>query len=181
MYSEGVAEEATFLLLEWLASPPVHGTISFPEIIVPVVVLLRKSVKSAKTGTSKEQSMVKALLERMDESARWVEERRKDVSFAPGKLGDVAEWERSLKSKLGDAPLSKYLKVQRKTREKRRKLVDKVFAFYGFFLFVLTVNHFFSRLGKAKMRFWKSDLIERLILSISSQLICNVVSSGYCY
>jgi len=125
VYSEGVAEEATFLLLEWLSSSPVHGSISFPEIIVPVVVLLRKSIKSAKTGMGKEQAIIKALLERMEDSARWVEERRKDVSFAPGKLGDVAQWERSLKNKLDDAPLSKFLKVQRKTRENRRKLVEK--------------------------------------------------------
>lgn len=140
VYSEGVAEEAAFLLLEWLSSSPVHGSISFPEIVVPVVVLLRKSVKGAKTGMGKEQATVKALLERMEESARWVEERRKDVSFAPGKLGDVAQWERSLKSKLGDAPLVKFLKVQRKTREKRRKLVDKVFLVI--FIFATAVNYF---------------------------------------
>jgi hypothetical protein len=34
-----------FLLAEWLAAAPVHGSIGFPEIVVPIVVLLRKSLK----------------------------------------------------------------------------------------------------------------------------------------
>lgn len=113
-------------MAEWLSSVPVHGSIAFPEIVIPVVVALRKSVKSsAKAGTNKDQSLVKVLLERIDDSVRWLEQRRKDVSFAPGKLDVVKDWERSLVSKLGDAPLSKYVKVQTKTREKRRNLVDK--------------------------------------------------------
>lgn len=126
VYTEGLTEEAAFLLAEWLSSVPVHGSIAFPEIVIPVVVALRKSVKSsAKAGTNKDQSLVKVLLERIDDSVRWLEQRRKDVSFAPGKLDVVKDWERSLVSKLGDAPLSKYVKVQTKTREKRRNLVDK--------------------------------------------------------
>lgn len=127
VYTEGLTEEAAFHLAEWLSSAPVHGSIAFPEIVIPVVVALRKGVKSsAKAGTNKDQSLLKVLLERIDDSVRWLEQWRKDVSFAPGKMDVVKDWERSLISKLGDAPLSKYLKVQTKTREKRRNLVDKV-------------------------------------------------------
>ncbi|RDB19670.1 hypothetical protein Hypma_013319 [Hypsizygus marmoreus] len=131
VYSEGIIEETTYLLAEWLSGPAVQGSISFPEIVVPIVVLLRKSLKGARSGSGagagsgKDQSLVKVLLERIEESARWVEQRRKAVSFAPGKLGDVEEWERTLRLKVEDSPLGKYVKVQRKTREKRRKLVEK--------------------------------------------------------
>ncbi|TFK37615.1 Noc2p family-domain-containing protein [Crucibulum laeve] len=125
VYSEGITEEAIFLLVEWLASPAVHGSIAFPEIAVPIVVTLRKSMKNAKQGVSKEQGLLKGLLERADESAKWIEEKRKLVTFSPAKMSAVRDWEDALKEKLADAPLSKYLKVQRKTREKRRKLVEK--------------------------------------------------------
>lgn len=131
VYYEGVTEETTYLLAEWLSSSVVHGSIGFPEITVPIVVLLRRSLKAAKSNpaasaTSKEQSMVKTLLERVEESAKWVENQRKHVAFAPGKMAAVADWEKDLRRQLKDAPLIKYLKVQLKAREKRRKLLEKV-------------------------------------------------------
>ena len=124
--SEGLTEETMFLLAEWLASSPVHGSIAFPEIVVPITILLRKSIKNAKTGSAKEGALVKVFVERVEESAKWMEQRRKGVQFAPGKLRAVHEWEDELKTKLDETPLGKYVKVQRKTREKRRKLVEKV-------------------------------------------------------
>ncbi|KAH6911958.1 Noc2p family-domain-containing protein [Coprinopsis sp. MPI-PUGE-AT-0042] len=126
VYSEGLVEEATFLLAEWLASRPVHGSIAFPEIVVPISVALKKSLKAgAKNSSSKEQAAVKTLLERLDDSAKWMDQRRKSVTFAPSKLGEVAEWETALRSQLDSAPLGKYLKVQNKAREHRRKLLQK--------------------------------------------------------
>lgn len=134
VYSEGLVEETVYLFAEWLASGAVHGTIAFPEIVVPIQVTLRKNIKSAKVGGSsssgpssaKDIGLVKGLLERIEDSARWVEHRREGVPFAPGKVGAVKEWEDEMKSKLEETPLGKYVKVQRKTREKRRNLVDKV-------------------------------------------------------
>jgi len=128
IYAEGLVEEAAFLLAEWLASGAVHGSVAFPETVVPVLVLLRKSVKAAKAGgaaAAKDLGVVKGLLERIEESARWVEQRRKGVALVPSRLGDVREWEKGLAASADESPLGKYVKVQRKTRERRRKLVDK--------------------------------------------------------
>jgi len=127
VYSEGLVEEAVFLLAEWLASAPVHGSVAFPETVVPVLIMLRKSVKAAKGSASsaKDLGLVKGLVERIEESARWVEERRKGVTLAPSKLGDVREWEKTLAGNVGESPLGRYVRVQTKTRERRRKLVDK--------------------------------------------------------
>lgn len=122
--SEGLVEETAYLLAEWLASASVHGSIAFPEITVPIVVLIRKSLKNCKAGSGKDQGLVKVLLERIDESGRWMEQRRKTVQFSPGKVGDVQEWEKTVKTKLDDTPLGKYLKIQKKAREKRRKFVE---------------------------------------------------------
>ncbi|KAG6868657.1 hypothetical protein C0993_012462 [Termitomyces sp. T159_Od127] len=131
VYYEGVLEESAYLLTEWLASPTVQGSISFPEIVVPVVVLLRKALKASRSGGSssgKDQDAVKVLLERIEESAKWIEQRRKSVVFAPGQLGEVESWDRELRDKVEDSPLGKYLKVQKRLREKRRKLVEKARA-----------------------------------------------------
>ncbi|KAI0717685.1 Noc2-domain-containing protein [Cerioporus squamosus] len=130
VYNEGLAEESAFLLAEYLASPPVHGSIGFPEVSVPIVLLLRKAVKGAKGahgkgGKGKEAGVVKALVERVEESAKWVEQKRKGVVFAPGKMAEVERWEGDVSAKVEETPLGKYVKVQRKAREKRRKLVEK--------------------------------------------------------
>ncbi|OJT12355.1 Nucleolar complex protein 2 [Trametes pubescens] len=128
VYNEGLAEESAFLLAEYLASPPVQGSIGFPEIVVPITLLLRKAIKGAKgaqgkLAKAKETGVVKVLVDRIDESGQWVEQKRKNVLFAPGKTGEVERWEDDLK--VEDSPLARYVKVQRKAREKRRKLVEK--------------------------------------------------------
>ncbi|KAF9556463.1 Noc2-domain-containing protein [Agrocybe pediades] len=131
--SEVVTEEAVYILAEWLASAPVHGSVAFPEMIVPVTVMLRKGLKSSSSsgkgkgggGGGKEAALVKLVLERTEESAKWVEAKRRNVEFAPSKLGSVVQWERDVRGQLGDTPLAKYLKVLRKTREKRKSLVEK--------------------------------------------------------
>ncbi|KAI9057554.1 Noc2-domain-containing protein [Trametes sanguinea] len=128
VYNEGLAEESAFLLAEYLASPPVQGSIGFPEVVIPIVLLLRKAIKGSKSAQgklskAKEAGIAKALVDRIEESERWVEQKRKGVVFAPGKMGEVERWEENLK--VEDSPLARYVKVQRKAREKRRKLVEK--------------------------------------------------------
>ena len=153
--SEGIIEETAHLLAEWLASASVHGSIAFPEITVPIVVLIRKSLKNAKAGSGKEQGLVKVLLERIDESAQWMEQRRKTVHFSPGKIDDVQEWEKTLKTKLDDTPLGKYLKIQNKAREKRRQLIEKV----SVWRLCVVGKLILGRLGLEKTRFWRIDIV----------------------
>lgn len=136
VYAEGLAEEGAFVLAQWLASAPVQGSVAFPELVVPLVVVLRKALKAAKNGgeagkgkgkkggaSGKDVALVRSLVERIEDSARWVEERRKSVGFGPAMTGEVEVWEAAVK--VEDAPLGKYLKVLQKTREKRRALVEK--------------------------------------------------------
>ena len=130
VYSEGVADETVFVLAEWLNTRAVHGSIAFPELVVPLVVMLRKALKAAKSGkgSGKEAGIVKTLVERVEESSRWVDERRKSVIFAPGQMDDVARWQMDLRQKLDETPLGKYVRVQRKAREKAegRRIVTEM-------------------------------------------------------
>jgi len=123
VYSENLAHEAAFLTAEWLSVRAVHGSIAFPEIVVPIVASLRRALKTVHRGP-KVSATVKTLVERIEESAWWSSQRRAGVNFAPGKTAAVDLWEADLE--VDDAPLIKYTRVLRKTREKQRKLVDKV-------------------------------------------------------
>jgi nucleolar complex protein 2 len=123
VYAESLAHEAAFLTAEWLSVRAVHGSIAFPELVVPIVASLRRSLKVAH-NRPKVSAAVKALVERVEESARWTSQHRAGVTFAPGKTDAVGLWEADLE--LDDAPLIKYIRVLRKTREKQRKLIEKV-------------------------------------------------------
>ena len=129
VYAENLVEEAIFLLAEWLASATVHGSVAFPEASVPVAITLRRALKSSSKGdfsVVKEASLVKALVDRIQDSARWMEQRRSTVTFTPRDATQVEDWEVAIKHKIGESPLGKYLKVLQRTREKRRKLIDNV-------------------------------------------------------
>jgi nucleolar complex protein 2 len=130
VYSEVLVDETTFVLAEWLSCPPVLGSVAFPEMTVGVVVMLRKSLKAAKTNgaAGKEIGVVKALVEKLEESAKWVQERRKGVPFGPGKFDVVEEWEAQMRQKMGESPLGRHMKIVKKAREKRKALVEKVNA-----------------------------------------------------
>ncbi|KAG6374069.1 Noc2-domain-containing protein [Boletus reticuloceps] len=113
VYMEGLVDEATFILAEWLISTPVHDAQDD-----------QVDIKSKpKGGAQKEVGVVKGLVERVEESAKWMEAKRKGVQFGPGKLSEVEMWEANLR--VEESPLAKYVKVQRKAREKRKNMVDK--------------------------------------------------------
>lgn len=155
VYNEGLVEEVVFLLAEYLTSPPVHGSIAFPEITVPLVMLLRKAMKAAKSSAwkAKEAGLVKSFVERIEESAKWAEGQRKGVAFGPGRLGEVTAWESGVK--IEETPLGKYLKVQRKAREKRRKLVQKVRHKSVQLSWIFTIVR---RQERAMMKFWMINI-----------------------
>jgi nucleolar complex protein 2 len=143
-----------------LGSKPVQGSVAFPELVVPLVVVLRKAIKAtkssgsnAKNSSGKDVSVVKGLLERIEESSKWVEQKRKGVMFTPGMLAEVEDWESRVK--VEESPLGKYIKVQRKTREKRRLLVEKV-GFLILFIWIQFSDFIYSH----KAREGEDEILE---------------------
>lgn len=127
VYAESVCEEALFLFGSWVEC--VQGSIAFPEIIFPSTIGLRKSLKKPSNSrkhnpNSKIVAMVKPLLERIEEGVKWVSSRRDNVVFAPANQSAVEKWERGLK--IEDSPIGKYMRIQRKIREKKQALLHKV-------------------------------------------------------
>jgi len=180
VYEEGLIEEATYLLGDYLSSRPIMGSIAFPEVITPIVVTLRRALKTGKasggSAKSKGVGMVKSLVERVEESAKVTEKQRLSVKFGPGDTEEVDEWEEGLN--VEETPLGKYMKVQKKARDKKRKLVEKVSVWdltVTVVPFVLTLS--LPRRETGRMRCWK---INRPVYAVS-YLMCNLYPQAWAY
>ncbi|ORX36257.1 Noc2p family-domain-containing protein [Kockovaella imperatae] len=123
IYQETLGEELVFLLGEYHAA--LSSQIAFPEMVLPVLVTLRRHLKKGSAGSPKVQSGFKVLLEKLESSSKWVEGKRRNVGFAPKDRGELVKW--AEKTKIDDTPVGSWIKVQRKVREKRRQEVEKAF------------------------------------------------------
>jgi nucleolar complex protein 2 len=143
-----VREEAVYVMAEWLASVAAsreHGgtmsALAFPELIIPVVGGLRKALKApsaqqgkgGKKGKGKKGGPsiiagdgagggVKVLIERVEETATVISRARdkrgiKDAKQGPALLG---------LTDIGETPLEKYVKILKKTREKKKAVMEGV-------------------------------------------------------
>ncbi|KAK6387305.1 Nucleolar Complex 2 protein [Exophiala oligosperma] len=125
VYQDGVGEQVVELFSEffvlWAKS------IAYPELQLPVVVMLKRWLKTASTPSgNKNGKLNQALLllvQKSEANSRWIEERRNKVNFSPkdrteveGFLKDV-EW--------SDTPLGAFVVSQRKLRDERKKVLDQ--------------------------------------------------------
>ncbi|KAK2762258.1 Nucleolar Complex 2 protein [Arachnomyces sp. PD_36] len=126
VYQDGVAEEVAELLSEffvlWTKS------IAFPELSLPVVVMLKRWIKEVSSKSSgnrntKITQMIALLVQKIESNSRWIEEKRLDVTYAPKDRAEVegflkeVEWETT--------PLGAFVKGQRKLRTEKAKLVEE--------------------------------------------------------
>lgn len=126
VYQDGVAEEVSDLLSEFFVLWA--RNIAFPELSLPVVVMLKrwlKEVSSRSLGNKnvKINQMFVLLVQKLEANSRWIEERRSKVTFTPknrteveGFLKDV-EWE--------STPLGAFVKTQRAQRAERAKMIER--------------------------------------------------------
>ena len=125
VYQDGVGEQVVELFAEffvlWAKS------IAFPELQLPVTVMLKRWLKTAsKPSGNKNAKLNQAILllvQKSETNARWVEERRNKVNFAPK---DRAEVEAFLKDVAwDDTPLGAYVLTQRKQKEDRQRVIEQ--------------------------------------------------------
>ncbi|KAL5120419.1 Nucleolar Complex 2 protein [Pleosporales sp. CAS-2024a] len=126
VYQEGIGEHVAELLSEFFILWTKN--IAFPELALPVIVMLKRWVKAMtkKTGgnrNAKINSLIALLIQKLEANSRWVEEKRAKVEFAPnnragveGFLKDV-EWEKT--------PLGAFVAGQRKSREQKAKMLEE--------------------------------------------------------
>lgn len=126
VYQDGVGEQVAELLAEFFVLWTKH--IAFPELSVPVVVMCKRWLKqvSSRAGgnkNSKVNQMLLLLVQKVEANARWVEERRAGVTFAPRNRAEVESF---LKDVNWEAtPLGAFVRTQRKLREERAAIVEE--------------------------------------------------------
>ena len=125
IYQDGVGEQVAELLSEFFVLWAKN--IAFPELALPVIVMLKRWVKAMSKKNSgnrnaKINSAIALLVQKLETNSKWIEEKRAKVDFAPndragveGFLKDV-EWEKS--------PLGAYVTGQRKQREQKAKMLE---------------------------------------------------------
>lgn len=125
-YQDGVGEQIAELLSEFFVLWSKH--IAFPELSVPIVVMLKRWLKqaSARTGGNKNtkvNQMILLLVQKVEANARWVEERRANVTYTPRNRAEV---ETFLKDVSWEAtPLGAFVKIQRTLREERAAILEE--------------------------------------------------------
>ena len=118
IYADQLADEFAYVLLEFLATQARH--IAFPELVIPIIVQLRRALKTSPCVRLNEA--VRPLLDKIRMNATWIEQRRSQVEFAPS---DQSQVDAFLQNEASDAPLQQALRLARKVREQKRRLLEK--------------------------------------------------------
>lgn len=133
-YQDGVAEQVQELLAEffylWSKS------VAFPELALPVVIMLRRWLKDATRrsgaagkstkGGNKNQkvnSALQLLVQKLEANSTWIETRRAKVEFAPGNRKEVEAFLSEVKRE--ETPLGAYVVGQRKSRAEKAKVLEE--------------------------------------------------------
>ncbi|KAE9988277.1 hypothetical protein EG328_011650 [Venturia inaequalis] len=125
VYQDGLGEQVVELLSEFFVLW--CKNIAFPELALPVVVMLKRWIKDAsqeKTGNrnGKVNAAMKLIVQKLEANARFVEEKRAKVEFAPRNRAGVEgflkelEWEKT--------PLGAFVTGQRKSRADKEKVLE---------------------------------------------------------
>jgi nucleolar complex protein 2 len=126
IYQDGVGEQVAELLSEFFVLW--STSIAFPELALPVIVMLKRWLKDASNKTSgnknnKINSGFVLLIQKLEASAKFIEEKRAKVNFAPNNRAGVDgflkgfEWEKT--------PLGAFVVGQRTQREEKAKMLDE--------------------------------------------------------
>lgn len=140
VYQDGLGIQISELLVEFFSCWSKH--IAFPELVIPPTVVLKRWLKSANGSSSpsippasmkkplekgnknsKLNSSIALLVTKVDLNARWVEEKRKNISFAPGNREEVDSFLNDVK--VEDTPLGAFAVTMRRQREERAKVLDE--------------------------------------------------------
>ncbi|KAF0642727.1 hypothetical protein FPSE5266_08767 [Fusarium pseudograminearum] len=123
---DGIGEQLAELLSEyfmlWATS------IAFPELALPVIIQLKRWLKQARNKTSGNKNAKLAgqlvlLVQKLEANAKFIEEKRSKVDFAPKDRAQVDAFLRDFDA--SKTPLGAFVVGQRKARAERAKLLEE--------------------------------------------------------
>ncbi|KAH8919892.1 hypothetical protein BT69DRAFT_1352806 [Atractiella rhizophila] len=119
VYGDGLLEEGTYFLAEYLAA--LSPNVAFPELVIPILITLRKALK--KTRNPKYTASIKPLVEKIEANVKVVEEKRREVEFSPSDRAELVRWKREEEAE--KTPLGVWVKTLRKQRRRREEILEK--------------------------------------------------------
>ncbi|KIX07779.1 uncharacterized protein Z518_02433 [Rhinocladiella mackenziei CBS 650.93] len=124
-YQEGIGEQVVELFSEFLVLWT--KSIAYPELQLPVTVMLKRWLKAASKGggnrNSKLNQALLLLVQKSEANAKWIEERRNKVNFAPKDRTEVEAFLKDIQWQ--DTPLGAFVVAQRKLREERKIVLEQ--------------------------------------------------------
>ena len=129
IYQETLSDELVYLLASYHAD--LVYSIAFPEVVLPVILQIKKHLKRSATGgkgkgmSPKVAQSLKGLVDKLEAQKKWSEEKRRSVGFAPRDRAEVGRWEGKVGEERDKTPLGMWVRTMRKVRDRRREEVEK--------------------------------------------------------
>lgn len=136
VYQDSIGAEVVELLGEFFVGWT--KSIAFPELQLPVTVALKRWLRSvtsthptanksskANNGNKnvKINQQIALLVQKLEANARWIEERRNQVSFSPRDRTEVKAFLKDVEWEV--TPLGAFVDGQRRGREERRRVLER--------------------------------------------------------
>ncbi|KAG6039457.1 hypothetical protein E4U41_002542 [Claviceps citrina] len=126
VFQDGIGEQVVELLGEFLLLW--STSIAFPELALPVIVQLKRWLKQARSKSrgntnAKLTSQLVILVQKLEANARYIEEHRAKVDFAPRDRTQVAAFLKDVDA--ATTPLGAFVVAQRKVKEERTRMLDE--------------------------------------------------------
>ncbi|KAF2753177.1 Noc2-domain-containing protein [Pseudovirgaria hyperparasitica] len=126
IYQEGVGEQVVELFSEFLVQWA--RSIAFPELALPVIVMLKRWLKETGSKASgnkngKVNGGISLLVQKLEANSKWIEEKRAKVEFAPENRAGVDGFLKECE--FDKSPLGAYVVTQRKQREEKQKIIEQ--------------------------------------------------------
>lgn len=145
IYQDGLGAQLAELLAEFFGCWAKH--IAFPELVIPPTVLLKRWLKAASTAShsshpssasassnkakkqqggnrnAKVNASIALLLQKLDLNVRWIEARRRTVTFGPGNRAAVETFLNEVP--VADTPLGAFVVGMRKQQEERERVLKE--------------------------------------------------------
>lgn len=128
VYADQLAEELSFYLLEFLA---IHSrSIAFPELVIPILSALRRSIKSVKNQSgrgknSKDQTKfvgtLRNLIDKIERQSDQIKSQRNGIEFAPRDQDQVNRFMSEIKQEM---PIEAAVRLARKVRSDKHALLQ---------------------------------------------------------
>ncbi|SMN19564.1 similar to Saccharomyces cerevisiae YOR206W NOC2 Protein that forms a nucleolar complex with Mak21p that binds to 90S and 66S pre-ribosomes [Maudiozyma saulgeensis] len=117
VYQEGLAGQFVDLLGEFFSL--YCKSVSFPELVTPAVIVLRRYIKNSKNVKFNKQ--LSNVVDKLQQNSKFIEEQRSEIDFSPNNKTEANRFLNDVPWK--KTPLGAYVIVQREVKDEKAKIL----------------------------------------------------------